>query len=736
MEIYNKYCLTIIVIIAFAIISYAQDKPPQDIKILKPVRADIPPVLDGDLDDEVWKSGPIIDDIFISYDPVDGEVLPQRTAVYMAFDLDNLYFAFYCYDTEPNKIKTSVTRRDNLWHDDWVGFSLDATNSRQSAYDLFVNPNGMQADIHRTASSQDSYTDWVWYSGGKVVDNGYIIEMRIPLKNIRFASGKNVEMGILFWRRISRLGMSGAWPEIKIGEGVFKSMAKVVYSELDAQLKLEVLPSVTYSGYWNRLSPEEWSSADSRLDFGLSGTYGITSKITADFTVNPDFSQVESDQFQVLVNQRYELFYSEKRPFFMEAGNIFNVAATWGDSWMRTPVHTRRIVDPAWGARLTGELGNNTFALLAAGDEWPGKGLTPYAGMNANYMIGRSKFSLGGDNYIGLLYSGREFGDQYNRVIGADCYFRLGDGHQLQGHYFYSFTDRADDNGSIEGKEFNIVYNYFDKPIGIKFQVEHFDDDFEMDTAYYLRKGITRYIAYIGPVFYPNPDKVEWIKSITPVVFGTYLHDHTTDMDDTFLLAGVRGSFTKQGYVALEYRHFTESYSGELFDQDYFYGYRSAQLTNWLHLQASVRFGDRVYYDPNLPLFGYGLSTSFDFTIQPDDNLTQDFSYTYTDFIKHSNDEEVYDYNIFISRTTYQINKYLFIRAIFQYDSYLDLLLTDLLASFTLIPGTVIHVGYGSIHQELEWWHNEWLQEDTTHLAQFYQTRQSLFFKASYLFQF
>ena len=126
-------------------------------------------MLDGSLDDAVWKKAALVDDIWITYNPVNGSELPQRTRAYMAYDDQNLYFAFHCIDTQPDLIKTSLTKRDGIFEDDWVGLSLDTVGGKKYGYEFFVNPSGAQADVFRTGDMEDSSTDWVWYSAGKVV---------------------------------------------------------------------------------------------------------------------------------------------------------------------------------------------------------------------------------------------------------------------------------------------------------------------------------------------------------------------------------------------------------------------------------------------------------------------------------------------------------------------------------------------------------------------------------------
>ena len=164
-----------------------------------------PPVIDGRLDDDAWSAAPLKTGEWKSYNPLHGDTVPQQTTVWVGYDKDALYFAFRCDDPEPGRIKTSITHRDNIWSDDWVGLSLDALGTGQTSYHLMVNPSGIQLDMINTlAGNEDTSPDWIWESAGRIDDKGYTVEIRLPLQTIRFGGGADVQMGILFWRRISR----------------------------------------------------------------------------------------------------------------------------------------------------------------------------------------------------------------------------------------------------------------------------------------------------------------------------------------------------------------------------------------------------------------------------------------------------------------------------------------------------------------------------------------------------
>ncbi len=193
---------------------------------LRPAFLNSPPAIDGVLDEPAWQAPPLPLGTWISYNPLFGEQAPQQTQVWVAYDKQNIYFAFRCLDPEPDKIKSSVSRRDSLWNDDWVGLSLDAIGGGQNSYDMFVNPDGVQGDIfHSATAGESSSVDWVWQSAGRRTKQGFDVEIRLPLRSIRFTSGAKVRLGVLFWRRISRMGVSVSWPSLPPGRSFFTRFA-------------------------------------------------------------------------------------------------------------------------------------------------------------------------------------------------------------------------------------------------------------------------------------------------------------------------------------------------------------------------------------------------------------------------------------------------------------------------------------------------------------------------------
>ena len=373
---------------------------------LRALRVSVPPTLDGILDDEAWAGPALPLDTWLSYNPINGEPAAQRTSVWIAYDEHAIYFAFKCFDTEPEKIRTTISRRDTAWNDDWIAISLDSSRAGQVAYHMFINPSGIQMDGLNTGSNgEDMAPDWVWQSAGKVGSDGYSVEVRVPLESIRFRGGSNLpgtpdereelmrSIGKVLGAAIAAGGLIVGG--LFAGQAVFASSGTsgdqatatardangpLMFDELHQPRLLEVIPSATLSRYQTRDAASAWNNPRSKGELGASVKYGVTSTVTLEGTVNPDFSQVESDAFEVEVNNRFPIFFSEKRPFFMEGLGLFNLAGTGGDANMRTAVHTRRIIDPSGGLKVTGTAGRQSFAFLSAADTSPaGVSISPRA---------------------------------------------------------------------------------------------------------------------------------------------------------------------------------------------------------------------------------------------------------------------------------------------------------------------------------------------------------------------
>jgi hypothetical protein len=700
------------------------------------------PKIDGILDDEAWKVAPLTmaPGEWVSYQPVRGDKMPEdyRTEVRITYDDRNVYFAFHCFDNEPAKIRTNVSRRDSSFNDDWIALSLDSAGTGQSAYHLFSNPSGSQMDaINSSASGEQFDADVVWYSVAKTTSDGYVVEIQVPLQTLRFTGGDQVRMGLVLLRKVSRIGVSYAWPEMLPGQWVFDRPSHIVFSNLKPRRLVELLPSVTYGVRQEReVTSTNWGDAENDAHVGASGKFGITSGVTLDATVNPDFSQVESDAFQIQVNQRFPIFFSEKRPFFMEGMGLFNIAR--GNN-MRTAVHTRRIVDPMFGAKLTGTLGKTTFGVLNALDDHPGdvgdRG-DEFADRNKLFTVGRATYALRRSDYIGGIVTQTTHKGRNNFATGADFIIRPSSAQMVAGMFLTTRT--SDGTRDTQGNATQLTYEFETRRFQSTVQGEHYDRDFQMDTAFYLRTGFSGVWTYQQVNFHPRSGKNFWLQRISPFVFAKAGRDRIQNGDENFLNTGVRFNFTRQGNFEIATSRGKEAWQGQEFKigSDIFM-FAGIQAVRWLNVYGGGGIGPGIYYDEVDPFQGRSLFSFFGFTLQPNQHITQSIEGNVSWLERKSTGERIYDVTVLNSKTTYQFDKHFLVRFLAQYDSSEHRLLTDFLASYEFVPGTVVHAGYGSLYERGP---SEGIANDANRpvrLEENYRaTNRGLFFKASYLRRF
>ena len=398
------------------------------------VRFEKPPTIDGKLDDEVWKTAAVLKD-FYQIQPGDNLIPENRTEVRLGYDMRFLYIAFHCFD-DPTKVRATVAKRDDIWNDDYVGILFDTFNDQRRAYEFDFNPLGVQADgIWTEGQGEDFSLDLVMESKGMVTTDGYTIEVAVPFKSLRYVAGKDKLWGMHFWRRTKRLNNSlDMWIPLDRDKGSWLAQAGHLtgLDGISTERTLELIPSLTVSETGKR-KVTHFVNEPVKLDPGLTGKYSLTPTVTLDFAINPDFAQVESDQLVVTANQRFPIFFAEKRPFFLEGIDIFNTQIA--------AVHTRTIVDPDVAVKLSGKINRNTFGLMLASDNGPGNfseedrasAILSLADprnrlidKNASVGVLRLKRDIGkSDSFIGFLGTYRRFVDQYNELGGFDGRFRI-----------------------------------------------------------------------------------------------------------------------------------------------------------------------------------------------------------------------------------------------------------------------------------------------------------------------
>ncbi|MDQ3804580.1 MAG: carbohydrate binding family 9 domain-containing protein, partial [Acidobacteriota bacterium] len=417
------------------------------------------PVIDGKMDEEVWQAAAVFKD-FVQYRPVDLVAPTKPTEVRIGYDAKTLYIAFHAFD-EPDKVRATVAKRDNVFNDDWVGVWLDTFNDGRRSYELIFNPLGVQADaIFTEGVSEDFSVDIVMESKGSIVSDGYVVEVAIPFKSMRYTAGKDKLWGLHLLRTIKRFNneQSSWMPISKDNSSLLGQRGYVTGLEgISTERTLELIPSFTISEGGERvptITPGQRRQMEATgqavpadagrflnhpldQDIGLTAKFTLTPNSTLDFAYNPDFAQVEADATVVTANQRFPIFFEEKRPFFLEGKEIFET--------LISAVHTRTIVDPDYAFKFTGKQGRNTYGLMLASDNAPGnltegerdfirdlrnpfderEGLAKFLDKNATVGVLRLKRDFGKENHIGFLGTTYNFVDKHNHVGGFDSRMRL-----------------------------------------------------------------------------------------------------------------------------------------------------------------------------------------------------------------------------------------------------------------------------------------------------------------------
>jgi hypothetical protein len=720
--------LLILLFLAASAASHAQS--------LRPLFTETPPAIDGNLNDSVWASAPAVGE-FRTFIPYFGKLIDEQTEVRMAYDRENLYFAYRCTDQSPDKIKRSIGNRDNILNDDWVCLNLDSFNDHQGLYALYVNPLGIQADSRFAAGTEDFSIDLVWFSAGMMTPDGYSVEIRIPLKSLRYTDSDPVMMSVFFERFISRRNEHSSYPNLDPakGDAFLTEMAPLEYHGIEHYTLLEILPAFTATEKFSRHDGEMSSDERSR-NFSLTAKYGITSDLILDGTITPDFSQVEADAGQIDINLRSPLFFAEKRPFFLEGKDNFTIGATTISE--RDPltdiVYSRTIVDPLTGLRLTGKTGGkeNTLASILVLDRIP-ESDRDAEGKYAGYPILRYKRSLSNDSYVGGIFAGRFGADNWNifnrrsnMVFGADEQYRVSESGMIESCLLGSVTRETPGSPAVNGYTLGLSHHSSSSGLDYSMGLRDISDNFTADMGYATRTGLTTLSGLLRPKFYPDSGT---IRRMDLEFFTAQTHDRPSGLWETFNHVSLQTFFAGSFSLKIKYSLATEIFLGERFNTGGYHAALGGQLFRDLVISILYRRIQSIYYSDQ-PSQGKSHVVSIHLNWQPSDKFLADGSFLFSDFKRESDGTILYSYPISRLKLSYQANRYLFLRTIGEYNTYRETLTTDFLFSFTYIPGTVFYLGYGSQYERTEWDGLRYAANESLHEA-----LRGYFLKGSYLWR-
>ncbi len=715
---------------------------------VRPTRTDTPPDIDGRLDDLAWRTAATITE-FTQQAPLEGAPATEDTEVYIAYDSDHVYFGFYLHYTDPSIMRANRVDRDTAWADDLITIYIDTFLDQQRAYDFDLNAYNVQGDGIVNAGGgmrgspipfADRSWDALFHSAASIVADGYIAEMAIPLKSLRYPQrgpgephrwgfqivreikGKNEENAV--WAPMSR-DVAGFHRQMGLMEGM---------TDFSTSRNLEFLPTFTGIDF-GRLdrSTGGWSDLGMNPEAGLNVKYGVTSNLTADFTLNPDFSQIESDQPQIEVNQRFPLFFSELRPFFVEGAEIFDLPGPV------TFVHTRTIVDPTWGAKLTGKAGRFTIGLLSAEDEAPGNvgdADDPLFGETAQNFIGRVKYDVYSESHVGAIFTDRSFMDSSSRLGGVDGSFRLS---RTMSTNFRLIESRHRDLEGVDRS--GHIYDASIRSSGRNLRwfaaAYELTPDFRTDVGFARRVDQRRVITNMGWRWWPESWLINWGPQLS---YGrNWNFDRVLEDENTGL--GLSFDFARSIRFSADVQQDMERFGGIDFRKNVVSVNGGVSSSRAFSVNASYRRGDEVFYDWDNPWLGHGDTARLNVTVRPLARLSSQVGVNTSRLTdsRRGGAERVFDVQIYRAQSVLTFTDRLLMRNITEYNTFDKDLDFNVLFTYRVNAGTVFYIGYDDHYRQADRLYGDpdgdGFDERLFFTSDLRRTNRAIFTKIRYLFR-
>jgi len=689
---------------------------------------------------------------FLQRDPGDLTPVSDPTTAYLAYTQDTLFVAFVCKAADPSSIRARMAKRESIFDDDWVAVHLDPFQEKQRAYMFFSNPIGIQADgVTSEGSGDDLSYDTVWSAEGRRTADGYAVLIAIPFKSLRFPSGTDPgAWGIALQRNIPVRAENAFWPGITNRINGFSSQFGALdgVTGVSPGRNVQFIPYGTFAGARVLDETDGLRAGDTDVRAGVDAKIVLRDKITVDATVNPDFSQVESDEPQVTINQRYEVFFPEKRPFFLENADYFQTPITL--------FFSRRIGDPQFGTRVTGRAGRWAVGGLAIDDRRPGRTIEATSDAYRRrafdgIFVARRDFA--NQSRVGVMATDREFGPSSNRVGSVDTRVRLDSQWFAEGQAFVTRNTALDgtktDGAGLwaavhrSGRRFTTDVYYQDLTAGVR-----------VPLGFVPRTDI-RQAQYFGTIRWRPKDSKVTSHGPNMFVQGTWDHDGTPQ--DWIVRFPYSAQFG-QTYLFARHAQMMERFNGVDYREWENIVNASSSAISWVSWNVFYGHGTRPNYYPadgvpvTLATFD---DASAGLTFRPLARLLLDETYIYSRLSPSSSSSgqgqgpsSIFDNHIVRSKVNYQFTRALSLRGILDYNGVLPNpaavaldrrkhLTADVLLTYLVHPGTALYVGYTDGYDNL---HPDPAEPAPAPLrlggGPTVSTGRQIFVKSSYLFRF
>ena len=570
--------------------------------------------VDASLDEPIWQQALKVD---LNYETDPGENIapPVKTQVYLFENGDTLYIGFNALDDNPQAIRDFLTDRDNVWDSDFVGIKFDTFGESRKAFQFFVNALGVQADAtQEDFRGDDSSWDAIWQSAGKVTDTGYIVEMAIPFKTLRFPGSDQAQQWgveiLRFYPRDFRHRIANTPVDRNIACRVCQFDKIEGFANIKPSENLLLTPTLVVGSSESREDVfDPWDKSGVDNEVGLDFRWGITQDIYLNATLNPDFSQVEADAPQLDINNPFSIFLQEKRPFFLDGQDYFNT--------LRRLVHTRNIVAPDYGVKVTGQSNGHSFGVIAVNDEHTNilipssQGSSVYEAQNVNSenQVLRYSYDMGNKNNLGFIHTERSGNGYSNKVTSFDGKYWFDQHHSIGVQYMYSDTrnpqdlidEFADDDDflvapKMSGDAVIFEFNHNSRNWWGYADYIEYDKEFRADLGFIGRVDYDKKVLGLGHRWYPDSQDSWW----TRMTFGgdwDITHDSTgleleEETEINFHIVGKLQSNMRVGIGTRE-----RYWNGESFDESIRLLRAEFQPASGLKMGARFDWGDKVDFD-------------------------------------------------------------------------------------------------------------------------------------------
>ena len=683
----------------------AATRSARDTHRVEALRVDRAPTIDGRLDEDVWQDAPLIEQ-FTQQEPQEGEAATERTEVRLLYDSSNLYIGVRAFDSDPDGIIATEMRRDSaqLLNEDNFQIIIDTFNDSRSGYMFVTNPLGAKLEQQVFEEGEGSgfgpnsniHIDWdgVWNVRSRRTEDGWTAEIAIPMRTLRFIPGESQSWGINFMRLIRRKNEAVFWAPIPKAYTLTRvSLAGSLdgLESLSHGVDLRIKPFIVAGAEGERVDGAMEGSGLG--DVGLDMTYGVTSGLNLDVTVNTDFAQVEVDEQQVNLT-RFSLFFPEKRDFFLENAGLFTVGAQTPRVKTADLFFSRRIglsdagqpVPIIAGGRLTGKSGRNNIAVMniQTGDAFDESG--------ENFLVSRYSRDVLGKSKIGGMFINKESADgsSFNRTMAVDTVLSFGN---LSINSFMAKTSSPDITTGDMAYYGRV--GWLSPNLNAWAEYSDIQDNFNAEVGFVPRRGIRSTQFLIIPT--PRPKRFN-IRTLLPMYGLTY----TTDQNNRLVtrrdhyMVGFQmedGSFINLVYNdRLEVLDLPFPIAPGVIIPPGSYDFGEPQFT--FNSNLSKRFYYTLRYAPQT--FFDGTRTDYNVTLglRPNSRFAVEARYVRNDVDLPYGAFEV---NLGILRLDYTLSPRTTIRSLIQYNSATNQVNTSVRFNLRYTPGSDLYIAYDEL---------------------------------------